>query len=136
MRIPVLRSPIVLASATLCGGLLVRWLVNPEFPVGWAMGFFLWILPMLGLAITSYDWGADASSPAFFASPENRWEILALLALPGLGFAIDEHAWSVRTAIFAAFVMVGIVACARLVRLESDRRASGNNGVRRSVGSD
>lgn len=136
MRMPVLRSPIVLASVVLGGGLLVRWLVNPEFSVGCAMAFFLWILPMLGFAITYDDWGADASSPSFFSSPENRWEMLALLALPGLGFAIDEHGWTARTAIFSAFGLVGIVACVQLVRLELDRRAAGDDGGRGAAGTE
>jgi hypothetical protein len=130
MRAPIFRSPIVLASAALAAGLIVKWGLSVEFAVGGTMVLVLWVLPLIGVAITSDEffpggWGSESEQPAFFSSRENRLEFLALLSLPGLGFALDTTSSVFAASAFAAVGLVGVIACAKLVRLERDKRIVG-----------
>jgi hypothetical protein len=130
MRAPIFRSPIVLAFAAFSAGLVVKWGVNAEFAIGGTMVVVLWLLPLIGIAITSDEffpdgWGHESDDRSFFSSRENRLELLALLALPGLGFALDVWSLALSTAAFAAIGVVGIIACVRLVQLERKKRVVG-----------
>jgi hypothetical protein len=130
MRAPIFRSPIVLAFAAFSAGLVVKWALNAQFSVGGTMTLVLWLLPLIGMAITSDEffpggWGYESDDRSFFSSRENRLELLALLTLPGVGFALDLASLTLSTAAFAAIGIVGIVACVQLVQLERKKRAAG-----------
>jgi hypothetical protein len=126
MRAPIFRSPIVLACVAFTAGLFVKWDFNSEFAIGGTMAVVLWLLPLVGIAITSDEffadgWGHEGDDQSFFSSRENRLELLALLTLPGVGFALDLWSLDVSTAAFAAIGGVGIVACVQLVQLEQKK---------------
>ncbi|HET7810941.1 MAG TPA: hypothetical protein VFL16_10225 [Steroidobacteraceae bacterium] len=132
MRAPIFRSPIVLAFAAFVAGLVVKWGVNAEFSIGGTMVVMLWLLPLIGLGITSDEffsdgWGRDDDDRSFFSSRENRLELLALLALPGIGFALDIASLTLETAAFASIGLIGIVACVQLVQLERKKRVAGHD---------
>jgi hypothetical protein len=130
MRAPIFRSPIVLATVALAVGLTGKLAFGANFSVGWTMVALLWLLPLVGIIVTVDDylpggWGSGTRGPRFFSSRESRLELLAILALPGLGFAIDASALSLRAAVFAAAGVAGVLACAQLVRIERIKRVSG-----------
>jgi hypothetical protein len=130
MRAPILRSPIVLAAVALAIGLSGKLVLGAQFPVGWTMVALLWLLPILGIIVTIDDylpggWGSQTHGPGFFSSRENRLELLAILTLPGIGFAIDAAALLPHAVAFAVAGVIGILACAQLVRIERIKRAPG-----------
>ena len=128
MRAPNFRSPIVLASAALAAGALVKWTLNAEFSLGGTMVVVLWLLPLIGLATNADVFprrlGREGHSWSNFFSRENWLEVIALLALPGVGFALDVARRTLPTVAFAAIGVVGIIACVQLERLERSKRTA------------
>lgn len=130
MRAPILPSPVVLAAVAIAVSIAGKLVFGAQFPVGWTMLALLWLLPIFGIIVTIDDylpggWGSETRGPGFLSSRENRLELLAILTLPGIGFAIDANALSPRAAAFAAAGAVGVFACAQLVRIERIKRVSG-----------
>jgi hypothetical protein len=131
MRAPIFRSPIVLASAAFAAGLVVKWALNAEFSIGGTMVVVLWLPPLIGLAMVADIFpdhlGRGRHKWYFFFSRENWLELLALLALPGIGFTVDVASTTLSTAAFAAIGLIGIIACVQLERLERRKRTAGHD---------
>jgi hypothetical protein len=128
MRALIFRSPIGLGLAAFAAGLIVKWTLHAEFSVGGTMIVVLWLLPLLATYadVLPRRLGRESHKWQFFFSRENWIEILAVLALPGIGFAVDMAAPTLSTATFAAIGFGGVVACIQLVRIERKRRAAGH----------
>jgi hypothetical protein len=131
MRAPIFPSPIVLASAAFAAGLVVKWVLKAEFSVGGTMVVVLWLPPLIGLVMAADvvpdRLGRGRHSLCSFFSRENWLELLALLALPSVGFAVDVASPSLSTVAFASIGIVGIIACVQLVMLERKKRALGHD---------
>jgi hypothetical protein len=131
MRAPTCRSPGLLAATALAAGLIGKWAVDPAFSVGWTMVAILWVLPLVIVGtLDEYlpdGWSGEAMGPGFFSSRKNRLELLATIALPGLGFALDLGTSSFFTLAVLAVGAIGIGACVQLARLERNNGKAGHD---------
>ncbi len=126
---PMLRSPGEFATVALAIGLVGKWVTGPTFSAGWTMIAILWVLPLVsvGLIDEYRAWASERDGPGFFASQEKRTELLALLALPGLGFALDFGLASYFILAPLGVGAVGVWACVQLARIRRNDRITGDD---------
>src|SRR6185503_12613144 len=122
MRTPILRSPGAFAAVGFCLGIIGKLLIGSRFSVGWTMVVLLWVVPLVSAGIISEYLPeareVESRGLKYFSLQRNRLELLASLALPGLGFAIDFGLSSVLTIASVGVGVVGVGASALLARIE------------------
>jgi hypothetical protein len=131
MRAPIFRNPGEFAAIGLLLGVVGKLMIDSSFSVGWMMVAVLWVLPLVSVGIVSeYFPGTEdigSSGRKYFSSRENRLELLATLALPGIGFAIDIGFARLLTLAALAVGGVGVAACVQLARIRRGGHTAGHD---------